>query len=209
MNRIRVLVVLGFALAFAAGGSVGVLVRTDDTRQQKPRRAPGQRLAEELGLSSEQQQQMRKIWSEVMRGEAMGQLRQRRSELYRKRTEAFETLLTDQQREQYQQILDEHARQMEQIDRDRQRLIQQAVERTKAILTESQAKKYEEMRTERGHRRGPGGRPHGPFGPGGRGGAGTRPFPPGRPGAQPGRPGGPRDRHAPDRPGGVTDPQHP
>ena len=140
---------------------------------------------------------MRKIWSEVMRSDAMQQLRQRMSALHRRRAEAFEALLTDEQREKYNQILADHDREMEQIGQERRRLVQEAVERTKQILTEEQAKKYEEMRKTGRRGRGPGGLP-GPFRGGRRVGPRTRPGPRGPLGMGPGRfgrPGHLRENH--------------
>ncbi len=153
MTRTRLFIILGFALAFVAGGSVGMLTAPGqrDGRTQHPR-GPD-RLSKELGLSSEQQAQMRDIWSKVMGGEAMQQWRQRRQELGRQRTEAIEALLSDQQRKQYEQILAEHARRIEEYEQERHQLVQAAVDRTKSILTPEQAKKYEEIR--KSQRRGP------------------------------------------------------
>lgn len=191
MNRIRLIVIIGFALAFAAGGTVGMLAASDGRRRPRRRPGPGRHLAKELGLTAEQQAQMRKIWSEAMGGQARQQWRDRRMALYRQRTEAIEALLTDEQRARYEEIFAEHAREMEKINQERHGLVQDAVERTKKILTEEQAKKYDEMR--KTGRRGPGS-----FRGGRRGGPRTRPGPRGPLGMGPGRfgrPGHLRENH--------------
>jgi len=69
---------------------------------------------------------MREIWPEAMGSENMRQLRQRGSALYRQRTEAIESMLTDEQRREYQQILAD-------LDRERQKISEQ--KRQLAALT--------------------------------------------------------------------------
>ncbi len=192
MNRIQLLVIATFVLAFVAGGSVGMLITSGSGQETTRRSGPGGHLAGELHLTPEQQAQMHKIWSKVMGEQGSQQVRKRRLELNRQRTEAIEALLTDEQRVRYEQILADYARQVEQIDQERRRLTQQAVERTKEILTEEQAKKYEQMRQGRGHPRGSGKHQPGALGPGRRGGPRSRP----RPGGPPDRAPGPSDRPA-------------
>lgn len=193
MTKIRLVILVGFALAFAAGGSVGMLAAYDGRRRPRQRPGSGRQLGKELGLTAEQQAQMQKIWSEAMGGQGPQRSRDRRMALYRQRTEAIEALLTDDQRARYEEILAEHAREMEKIDQERHRLVQEAVERTKKILTEEQAKKYEEIRKSRrrggGPGRGPDRRLGGPAGAGRRGdhlGRG-KPRPASQPGNAPGK----------------------
>lgn len=175
MNRIQLIVIVGFAVAFAAGGSVGMLIRPGRGQETERPVRSRRNLAKELALTDDQQAQMRKIWSEVMGGEGMRELRERRMALYRQRTEGIEGLFTDEQRKQYDEILADHERRKEKIDQERHDLVQEAVERTKAILTEEQAKKYEEIRKS-GHRgRRPSGRSPGTFWRGRRGYSRTRP----------------------------------
>jgi Spy/CpxP family protein refolding chaperone len=156
VNKVRLIILVGFALAFAAGASVGMLAASGGRRRPSQRPGAGRQLAKELGLTTEQQAQMRKIWSEAMGGQARQQWRDRRTALYRQRTEAIEALLTDEQQARYEEILAEHAREMEKINQERNRLVQEAVERTKKILTQEQAKKYEEIRKSRHRGGGPG-----------------------------------------------------
>ena len=175
MNKVQRMVILGVALAFAAGGSVGMLVGSDGPAGRKHARGPGRGLTRELDLAPEQQEQMREIWSAVMSGEDKQSSRQRRQELDRRREESIQALLTDRQRVRYEEILSQHARATEEIHRQRRERIEEAVERTKAILTEAQARKDEEIRKNR--RRGPfrGGRPGGSSRRGWRGHPRTRP----------------------------------
>ena len=174
MNRTQLMVIAGFAVAFAAGGSVGRLTHSGTSGDQHSRRGGPAHLAKELELTPLQQEQMRGIWSDVMRS-SMRDFRDRRSDLRKRRAEAVEALLSDQQRIEYDRIQSDYDRGRDKIDEERQQLVQQAVERTKAVLTESQAKKYEEMRAERSRRHGPGGRSMAPFGRDSGGEPSTRP----------------------------------
>ena len=60
MTKTKMILIVSFLVTAAAGIGVGMLVSWP-----KPRYAHRSRLARELNLSSEQQEQMRKIWSEV------------------------------------------------------------------------------------------------------------------------------------------------
>lgn len=146
MARSKVILLASFLLTFAAGTSLGLLISWP--RSQPSRRS---RLWRELNLSEEQRNQMREIWSEVM-----GSRRENRRALVWERDEAIVALLTDEQRPQYEQIVQEYKRKTDELSQERQRRIQEAVERTKQILTPEQAGKYEELRkqrTERGRNR--------------------------------------------------------
>lgn len=152
MTRFKVILFVSFLLTFVAGTSLGLL--TSWPKSRSPHRS---RLWRELNLSEEQRNQMREIWSEVM-----GSRREKRRTLARERDEDIVALLTDEQRPQYEQIVREYKKKMDELSQERQRRIQEAVERTKQILTPEQARKYEELRKQRREkgrrRRGPGNR---------------------------------------------------
>ena len=63
MNRIQLIVIVGFALAFAAGGSVGMLFRPGRGQEKERHGGSRRNLAKELALTADPQAQMRKIWS--------------------------------------------------------------------------------------------------------------------------------------------------
>ncbi len=218
MNRIMLILIVGFAVAFAAGGSVGMLVAP--AAPSPPAHGgpgPGFGLRHELGLTDQQRDQMRRIWSEVMEGQDRSSHERKRA-LWEQRNERVRALLTDEQRPQYDEILTEHDQAMQQIDRERFERIKQAVERTRKLLTEEQARKYEEIRRKRRPRGHKGGRgPGPPFGSPRRGGPPSRrgyrgPFPRGeRPfGPKPGGPGWFERGHAASRkhPIPSTQPDH-
>jgi hypothetical protein len=147
MTRIRVAVILGFVLAFAAGASVGLLASMPgEATASRPGRGPD--LTAQLGLTSEQQAQMRTIWSEFVAVQDK-EFHDRKRTLWQEKDEAIEGLLTDEQRAEYDAICADCDRRMREMDEKWQDVIQQAVERTKAMLTPEQVKKYDEFRTGR------------------------------------------------------------
>lgn len=170
MTKVRIAVILGFALAFAAGGSVGMLAAPGQPTASRRRHGPD--LAMQLGLTDAQREKMHDIWTEFVFGRDK-EFRDGKRALWQEKDEAIEGLLTDEQRIEYDAILASCDRRMKEMDEQWQEIIQQAVEKTRKILTEEQAKKYDEFRANRRarwSRKGSGnprGRSH--FGPGGRG----------------------------------------
>ncbi|MGB2824188.1 MAG: hypothetical protein WBF17_24655, partial [Phycisphaerae bacterium] len=136
MNKVRLSVMAGFALAFAAGGSVGMLAGPE--APTGPPHGPGEWLVREIQLTQEQRRQMREIWSFV--GEA--DVPRRQHELFQRRDKAIQEMLTEDQRTQYGRIVQECQGAMAEMERERRRLIDRAVQRTKEILTPEQAKRY-------------------------------------------------------------------
>jgi Spy/CpxP family protein refolding chaperone len=157
-----VILIAAFLLIFAAGTAVGLL-----TFWPRPRAKRRTWLAEELNLTPRQREQMHEIWSQAMK--ASGEQRHATwRELVKQRDEAIVALLTDEQRAQYEQIIQDYEGKLQEHHRQRRRAIEQAVERTKQILTPEQNKKYDELRKRRGgwgpgrrgpRRRRPGSRP--------------------------------------------------
>jgi len=166
----KAVVIVGFVVAFTAGLVVGIESRrTAGTRQPRPGRHGGW-LAAELNLTSEQQEQMREIWSKM--AERGGRDREdRRRQLYRQRDEAIAALVRPEDKQRYDAILKNQADQLAALDSEWKSSFQNAVEKTKQIMTLEQRAKYEELlqrhERERGfgdHRRGDRGREVGPRG---------------------------------------------
>jgi Spy/CpxP family protein refolding chaperone len=127
----------------------------------EPGLPPGQEswLTTELGLTREQQEQMRQIWSRVARA-GMEEQRDKGAALRQERERAIQALLTDEQKARYEQVLAEYARKLEELSEERRKLFQEAVESTKQMLTPAQRQKYEEVlarREPQGRRRHRGG----------------------------------------------------
>lgn len=136
ITRTKVILLVSFLLTFGAGTALGLL-----TSWPEDRSSGRSRLWSDLNLTDEQREQMREIWSDVM-----GRRRGERRALAKERDEAVVALLTEEQLPQYERIMQEYRRKMEELSRERQRRVQEAVERTKRILTPEQAEKYEELR---------------------------------------------------------------
>jgi len=160
--KAKAVVLVCFVAAFAAGMVVGLLAKQPP---QRPRHRSW--LSPELGLTDEQQEQMKAIWSEFManrlkQGETRAALREERDR-------AIRELLTEEQRARYQAILDEYARKSQELVKESRKLFEQAQKRTEQILTPQQLEKFREIRSRFGpreRRRGHPGRGSGqPFGP--------------------------------------------
>lgn len=147
MSRTRLILLGCFVIAFAAGVLTGLVVSR--LRERPPRRS---RLASQLKLTKEQQEQMRKIWSDVM-SPHQGRRGEGRAALAQERDQAVVALLTEDQRLAYEAILQEYTRKMDELSQARRRRFEEAVERTKSILTPEQARKYEELIKGRRERR--------------------------------------------------------
>jgi Spy/CpxP family protein refolding chaperone len=149
MTRTRVLIVICFAAAFAAGISGGLAVsHRGAERRDHPR------LVEQLDLTPEQASQIRDIWSqtrEAMRAAMAGQ----RDALEDERENAIRDLLTEDQVARYEQVMDDYRRKREALREQRRAIFEHAVERTKALLTDEQRAKYEGLLEERRKQGGP------------------------------------------------------
>ncbi len=159
MSKTRIILIGCAVVVFAAGVSSGLLIS-----RVKGRRAGHSWLASKLGLTPPQQEEMRKIWSE-MRGSSPGRRGEKRKTLAQERDQAIAAILADEQKPKYEAIFQEYARKVEELSQERQRAFEEAVERTKRILTPEQAQKYEELLKER-RERGSGGSPESSAPPG-------------------------------------------
>lgn len=175
---LKLVVILGFAISFAAGLVVGSRVdwsrvttattsagsdpaRTPTTspvagqRSDRPSRGRGPRgwLAAELGLTPDQHKQLDEIWTEVAeRGRGRDHEGRRRA-MRADRDEAVAALISADRWGAYEEIIAEFAERNAELDREFRGDFEQAVERTKQILTPAQRAKYDTL-LER-HRWGP------------------------------------------------------
>ena len=152
MTRPKVVLLICFLVAFAAGGATGLVT---GRRHHRPRRRSW--LADRLGLTPEQREQMRDIWSDFMNSDTRQKHRELREALRRERDEAIQALLSDDQRGRYEQVMENYRKKSEELSEERRKLSDERrklfEERTKKILTEPQRLKYEEFLKERGGRR--------------------------------------------------------
>jgi Spy/CpxP family protein refolding chaperone len=139
VTKTKIIVLVSFALVFAAGTAVGILVQRS---APKPRHRPEPFAG--LDLSAQQREQMREIWSERT-GPGRPQMSERRRELEEEREEAFRALLTEAQEEQYEALIQEYEEKFAELYLERRKAFEEKLERTKEILTEPQREKFEEF----------------------------------------------------------------
>ncbi len=145
---------VSFALVFAAGLVVGRLAWGPATGGPRAERSW---LSEELNLTTEQRQQMERIWSDALGGLG-AEHGDRRRALGEERERAIGELLTAEQKEQYEHILAQYHEGLQQLGRERQEAFERAFEQTREILTPEQREHYEKI-MDRMHRRVPRRRP--------------------------------------------------
>jgi Spy/CpxP family protein refolding chaperone len=172
MKKTSVLLSLAFVLVFAAGFAMGVVSQ----QRHKPPRDFGAFLAEKLKLTSDQQNQMKAIWSNAMSSDKSG--RSKYQELRDQRDAAINALLQPSQVTEYQAINDTYKEQFNKLRQSRRDAIDKAVAQTRKILTAQQIELYDKLRPQNkdGWRKPP--YDHGPdHGPNFRSGQGAPPEP--------------------------------
>jgi Spy/CpxP family protein refolding chaperone len=70
---------------------------------------------------------------------------EQREALEKERDERIHALLADDQKEEYDALLQEYASKLAALTEERKQWFQKAMEQTKEILTEAQRQKYEEL----------------------------------------------------------------
>lgn len=146
----KLLVLVSFLAAFAAGVAVGVkwFPQMEPAATGQPTTRPEGRdgwLARQLELTSEQQEQMKKIWSEMPRRWHERGDRQ----LFREREEAIAALLGPENKPRYDEIWKQLGEQRAVLDRERQESWQRALEQSNeaiaALLGPEKRARYEEI----------------------------------------------------------------
>ena len=141
----KLLLVFGFLVAFCAGVAVGP--KLWPAAMALPTTRPTDReswLTTELNLTPEQQEQMKKIWSDTAhRGNRESE--DRRRQFRKERDDAIAALISPGDKEKYEQVLKTYADRDAAINRQWWDSYQATVERTKQILTAEQRLKYEEL----------------------------------------------------------------
>jgi Spy/CpxP family protein refolding chaperone len=166
----KVVLVIGFVVAFCAGLVSGLAVRGREalatvsapaaTRPVGPG-GPGGLLAAELGLTAEQREQMNRIWGENARS-LRHQQDQRRAQFRKEREDAIAALIRPEDRAKYDEVLRAHAQHMTDLEHELRGSWQKGVEETRKILTPEQRVKYEDfLKRREAERAGGGGRDRG------------------------------------------------
>lgn len=144
--RTKLLICVGFIVALAAGAVLGWQFHRYTTQHMGRPKPPepadrrGGMLTKELDLNDQQQDQMQKIWSEVVkRGD-----QEERRRLYRKqRDEAIVALIPASDHAGYDAVLKKYSDEMAALDEEARKSFQNAEVRTRQILTPEQVAKYD------------------------------------------------------------------
>jgi Spy/CpxP family protein refolding chaperone len=144
MSKTKVIVVVGFLIAFGAGVVLGLQLRQQAVASvNEPRREDRSWLKTELGLNPQQEEQMREIWSNLHNSGRKHE--ERRRALRDERDEAIAALLPPSTMGDYDKVLAVYGQKMSELSGERDKAFQQAVEKTKGILTVEQQAKYDEL----------------------------------------------------------------
>lgn len=143
MKKTAIILSLAFVLVFVAGFAVG----TVSQQRNKPPKDFGAFLAEKLDLTTDQQTQMKAIWSNAMKRDTSG--RSQYKQLRDQRDAAINTLLGPSQMTEYQAIMDTYREQFGKLRQSRRDAIAKAVEETRKILTPKQLEIYDKMRPDK------------------------------------------------------------
>ncbi|HXE51677.1 MAG TPA: Spy/CpxP family protein refolding chaperone [Tepidisphaeraceae bacterium] len=159
MIRAKYVLILAFLLVCAAGASVGVVVDRQ-VHAPRPRENPKRGFAGMLNLTPEQQEKMKSIWSKVE--QVRNQTFHERHDIEQQRESDVVSLLSKEQKEQYDQIQQRHRQQVEALKTEMGQAVHEAEQETRAMLNPEQQKKYDEFRARMGPPHGPGPFPRGP-----------------------------------------------
>jgi len=170
----KFVVIIGFLIAFAAGLMVGSIDRKRPETAAPPTTAAttrphrGSWITAELGLTSEQQKEMEKIWSETA-GKGRREIEERRREIRKERDEALTALVRAEDKPKYDQILKDYQDKQQALETEMRESFEGAVKRTKELLTPDQRVKYDQLLQRQQWDRGRDGRDGRGGGPGRRG----------------------------------------
>jgi hypothetical protein len=147
VSNVKLMILLGFVLMFAAGMTVG---RSPALKEPPPLKGHEHSwLSNQLHLSSQQEAQMKTIWSDssITRPDIPKLCREADHE----RDQSIRNLLTPQEREKYDQIQREHDATIAAIFSEKNQAMRDAEDKTRLILSEEQRKKYDEILKAHGH----------------------------------------------------------
>jgi Spy/CpxP family protein refolding chaperone len=173
VNRLKLAILLGFVIVFAAGLTVGRSHTIPAPVVEPPEEFPN--FKSKLELTEIQEQQMQKIWRDAR--SRSDQLAQGFHEFDRMRDDSVTELLTPEQKQKYDEIQRKRDAQVSALHGEISKMMESAQKETEAILTPEQLPKFKEIVKQHGRHHGPpppmwmGGPPHHH----GRPGADTRP----------------------------------
>ena len=137
----RLVVIAGFLVSFAAGVLVGMEARKRpnvtagaSTIEPTTQRSRSSWITSELGLTSDQQKALDKIWSETA-GRGRGEMEDRRRQIRKERDDALTALVRPEDKAKYDEIFKNYQEQQAAIERDMRANFENAVRLTKEQLT--------------------------------------------------------------------------
>ena len=143
MSKARVIFIVGFVLAMAAGVVVGMVAARAPVKPATPRSD----LDAYLELTPEQAEKVHAIWSGVS---ALTRGRNdRRRALNKDRDEAILQLIPADRKADYDRIQQEHAAKVAEFNKEHERLIAEAEQKMKEVLTVVQWNRFEDRKKER------------------------------------------------------------
>ena len=145
MSKAKIILVFAFLVVCAAGAVVGTAV----DRHVRPIEEHRGGLPRELGLTSEQEQQMKAIWDGVIQ-KRMSNFKTRHDEAKQRDTK-IRGLLTDDQKSQYDDIVKQYESETAALEDQLHQAEREAEQKTRALLTPEQARKWDEMRKRMTH----------------------------------------------------------
>jgi cell division protein ZapA (FtsZ GTPase activity inhibitor) len=154
---------LAFALTLCAGVVVGLLGSRLPQKSDRP-----SYFGDQLGLTSEQSDQMKAIWSDFQKGRQ--EIGDKRRKLDQERADAVVALMSEAEKAKYEAIQKDYQQKMQDLGHERDTAYEAAVKKTKEILTPEQQSKWDAMQQKRKNdHHGPGPDGHGGEGRGGEG----------------------------------------
>jgi len=153
----RVVVIIGFLVAFAAGFVVGTGRAGSGHTNGGPSGAgsttrPSGRdrgwMERELNLNAEQKDRMKEIWADFARG-GPREHEEKRRQLRRQRDEEIAALIRPEEMGEYDKIQNRYDDAVAGLDKEMRRKFDERVKQTKEILTPEQREKYEKILKDR------------------------------------------------------------
>ena len=148
MGKAKIILMILFVLTLSSGLVGGMLVsRLPGTRPMA--NVPRTPLAEELGLTQDQNEKMRVIW-EGVKGK-VDDCFQTAQDVQKKRDDALLAILTDEQKLKFVKIQEDCSASLASLKTSRDGSFDEAVKQTEKILTEAQISRYREILQNRLH----------------------------------------------------------
>ena len=160
MSRSKRVFLMAIVLVLCAGLVVGRLSARLVPPPMPPHDHSPSWLQDQLGLTSEQKQQMDSIWADTK--SQIGKTWDGRHELDKQRDDAVHNLLTTEQQAAFTKIYDDYHAKRQSLEKQRDDLIKTAEDRSRSLLSDPQKTQWDTLTKEMHDHHGPNGDHHGP-----------------------------------------------